>query len=113
MNPLASVHLSVEPTRARSDGSAKFFFNDFLESESDAWKTFGLYARGAAGRDRDHRRLGRPVVAGRSVGPGSGPADELQQQRQADRLGPAQLPFGVQTVPGSPCRNDGHERLPE
>ena len=59
-----------------------------------------LYAGRAVGRDRDHRRAGRAVVAGRPVCPRGGPARAVRQQSQADRRGRAALLFGPSEFSG-------------
>src|SRR5690349_5701999 len=50
-----------------------------------------LYAGRAAGRDRDHWRADRPVVARRAGGPRVGPQGPVPQQPEANGVGAAQL----------------------
>ena len=51
-----------------------------------------FYAGRAAGGDCDHRHFDRAVVARRAGGARGGAADAVQQQREANRVGLAQLP---------------------
>src|SRR5262245_1471086 len=53
-----------------------------------------------AGRHRDHRHSDRTLAAGGPEGPRGGQPDEVQEQPQADRPGPAQPPRRDRLFPG-------------
>src|SRR6056297_921090 len=82
---------NVEPV----EGSPLFFSSWESEdvetfSENSEAPSHRLYAGRAVGRDRDHRRPGRPALARRAIGARSGSTDAVPKQSQAVRLGAAQ-----------------------
>ncbi len=64
----------------------------------------GVHFDRAVGRHRDHRRVDRPLAAGRANGPRSRSAQPVRQQPEAARRRPAQLSRRLRDVPAGQPR---------